>query len=332
MAKSPFQKLKILYIMDYLLRHSDEEHPVSMAQLIKMLEENGIAAERKSIYDDLEALRSYGLDLLQSGAGRASGYYVASRDFELPELKLLVDSVQSSKFITQKKTMSLIGKIEGLASVHQARQLGRQVFVKNRIKTMNESIYYNVDEIHRAIAEDRKLRFHYFEYTVQKQRRLRRDGAWYALSPFALTWDDENYYMVAYDSGEARIKHFRVDKMCDISLQQEARDGKEVYAAMDMGLYARKTFGMFTGSEVEVKLRFENSLVGVVLDRLGRDVMLVPEGEGHFTVRTPVVVSPQFFGWMCGLGTQAKVLEPAQVAAQMRAHVDGIRQLYAENE
>lgn len=170
MARAPFQKLKILYIMDYLLRYSDEYHPVTVAQLIEKLGKRGISAERKSIYDDLEALRTYGLDLVQTGRGRNSGCYVAGRDFELPELKLLVDSVQSSKFITQKKTMSLIKKIEGLASVHQARELNRQVFVKNRIKTMNESIYYNVDEIHRGIAANRKIRFHYFEYNMEKQR------------------------------------------------------------------------------------------------------------------------------------------------------------------
>ena len=268
MARSSFQKLKILYIMEYLLRNTDEGHPVTVARLIAELESHGISAERKSIYDDIESLREYGLDIIQSGAGKGSGYYVASRDFELPELKLLVDSVQSSKFITHKKTLSLIKKIEGLASVYEAQLLRRQVYVKNRIKTMNESIYYNVDEVHRGIAENRKIRFHYFEYTVQKERRFRKDGAWYVMSPFALSWDDENYYLVAFDSAAGVIKHFRVDKMADIEVTEEERDGQEIYAALDMGVYARKTFGMFTGEEVSVQMRFENDLVGVVLDRL----------------------------------------------------------------
>ena len=330
MARSSFQKLKILYVMDYLLRNSDEAHPVTMSQLIAELAGHGISAERKSIYDDIESLREYGLDIIQSGVGKGSGYYVAARDFELPELKLLVDSVQSSKFITHKKTLSLIKKIESLASVYEAQLLRRQVYVKNRIKTMNESIYYNVDEIHRGIAENRKIRFHYFEYTVQKERRFRKDGAWYVMSPFALSWDDENYYLVAYDSAAGVIKHFRVDKMADIEITEEERDGQEIYAALDMGVYARKTFGMFTGEEVSVQMRFENDLVGVVLDRLGRDVMLVPDGDTHFTVRTEIVVSPQFFAWVLGFGKKAKILAPESVVSELREHMEQVRGLYEE--
>ena len=328
MARSSFQKLKILYVRDYLLRHSDEEHPVSVARLVAELENHGISAERKSIYDDIESLRDYGLDIIQTGAGKNSGYYVASRDFELPELKLLVDSVQSSKFITYKKTMSLIKKIESLASIYEAQLLSRQVYVKNRIKTMNESIYYNVDEIHRGIAANRKIKFHYFEYTVRKERRFRKDGAWYVISPYALSWDDENYYLVGYDSDAGIIKHFRVDKMADIDTTEETRDGREIYDALDMGEYARKTFGMFTGEETSVRMRFENDLVGAVIDRLGRDVMLIPDGEYHFTVRTDVLVSPQFFAWVCGFGTRAKILEPGEIAEQMREHIAGIAALY----
>ena len=330
MARSSFQKLKILYVMDFLMRNSDENHPVSVAQLIADLSGHGISAERKSIYDDIESLREYGLDVIQSGTGKSSGYYVASREFELPELKLLVDSVQSSKFITYKKTMSLIKKIENLTSVYDAQTLSRQVYVKNRIKTMNESIYYNVDEIHRGIAANRKIRFHYFEYTVQKERRFRRAGAWYIISPYALSWDDENYYLVGFDSEAGRIKHFRVDKMTDIDVTEEERDGREIYAALDMGEYARKTFGMFTGEETSVQLRFENHLVGAVIDRLGRDVMLIPDGTDHFTVRADVVVSPQFFAWVCGFGNQAKILEPEHVVADMKAHLWKISSLYEE--
>ena len=328
MARSAFQKLKILYVMDYLLKNSDEQHPVTVAQLIAELAARNIAAERKSIYDDIECLREYGLDIIQTGAGKLSGYYVSARDFELPELKLLVDSVQCSKFITHKKTMSLIKKIGSLASVHDAKLLNRQVYVKNRIKTMNESIYYNVDEIHRGIAENKKIRFHYFEYTVQKQRRFRREGAWYVISPFSLGWDDENYYLVGFDSEAEIIKHFRVDKMADIGVTEEPRDGEESYSALDMAVYARKTFGMFTGEETSVKLRFEKDMVGVVLDRLGRDVMLIPDGDEHFTVRTDVVVSPQFFAWVFGFAGKAKILEPEHVVKAMQAQLDKVKEQY----
>ena len=328
MARSAYQKLKPLYIMNYLLQNTDEDHPVTVNQIISYLEAQGISAERKSIYSDIEALQYFGLDIVQAGSGRSCGYYVAHRNFELPELKLLVDSVQSSKFITHRKTATLIRKIERLASVHEAQLLNRQVFVKNRIKTMNESIYYNVDEIHSGISKNKKIRFLYFEYNVQKERQYRRNGEYYVVSPFALTWDDENYYMVAYDSDAAMIKHYRVDKMEKISILEEDRDGLEAYQALDMAVYARKTFGMFTGQEEQVVLRFENHLVGAVLDRLGRDAFIVPDGPDHFTVRADVIVSPQFFAWVFGFGDSARIMGPETVVDKMREQLRSAAALY----
>ena len=328
MARSSYQKLKPLYVMNYLLQSSDEEHPVTVNQIIAHLETHGVSAERKSIYSDIEALQVFGLDIERVDNGNFVGYYVASRSFELPELKLLVDSVQSSKFITHKKTASLIKKIEKLASIHEAQLLNRQVFVKNRIKTMNESIYYNVDEIHNGISTNKKIKFLYFEYTVSKERHYRHGGEYYVVSPFAMTWDDENYYMVAYDSAAQQIKHYRVDKMEKISVVDEERDGLEAYKALDMAVYAKKTFGMFTGDEVSVSMRFENHLVGAVLDRLGREVFIVADGPDHFTVRTDVVVSPQFFAWVLGFGGSAQILGPNQVVDQMREHIASVAKLY----
>lgn len=314
--------------MQFLLRNSDEQHPVTVQQIISDLCSKGIPAERKSVYDDIEDLRRFGLDIISVRHGNFHGYYVGSREFELPEFKLLVDSVQSSKFITHKKTLSLIAKIEGLASVHEAQLLSRQVFVKNRIKTMNESIYYNVDEIHSGIAQNRKIRFRYFDYTVAKERHYRHDGGFYEVSPFALTWDDENYYLLAYDSAAAVIKHFRVDKMVEITVTGVPRDGQQAYEALDMAVYARKVFGMFSGTEAHVRMRFSNQLVGAVLDRLGRDVILIPDGGEHFLVSADVIVSPQFFAWLCGFGTLAQLLGPEDVVRQMRAHVRSIAALY----
>ncbi len=322
------QKLKILYLKDYLLTNSDEQHPVTMKQIISYLETQGIAAERKSIYSDLEALRFYGLDVVQTEAGKNAAYFVASRRFELPELKLLVDSVQSSKFITQRKTGALIRKIETLASVYEAQLLQRQVFVANRIKNMNESIYYNVDEIHSGISRNRKIRFKYFEYTVEKERRYRHDGAFYVVSPFALTWDDENYYMVAYDSSQEQIRHYRVDKMDRISVTDDPRDGVEAFEALDMGIYSRKVFDMFSGEEVRVRMLFDNRMVGAVLDRLGQDAIIIPFDEDHFTVSADIVVSPRFFAWISGFGDLAKILGPEEIVEQMRAHADSVAALY----
>jgi len=328
MARSRYQKLKPLYIMNYLLQNSDEDHLVSVSQLIDHLAAYGISCERKSIYDDIDALRFYGLDIVQTGTGKAAGYYVANRNFELPELKLLVDSVQSSKFITHKKTTTLIQKIETLASIHEAQLLNRQVFVKNRIKTMNESIYYNVDAIHNGISQNRKIQFKYFEYTIEKERHYRKDGAFYVVSPFAMTWDDENYYLVAYDTEAGIIKHYRVDKMTEISTTEEQRDGLEAYQALDMAMYARKVFGMFSGEEESVKMRFEKHLVGAVIDRLGRDVMLVKDGDNHFTVRADVAVSPQFFAWITGFGPSAEIIGPDDVVEKMRQHIHSVAALY----
>lgn len=324
------QKLKPIYIMDYLLHNSDEQHPVTMKQIIGYLESRGIPAERKSVYSDIDALRFYGLDIVQAVNGKTTGYFVGERSFELPELKLLVDSVQSSKFITHTKTGTLIKKIEKLASIHEAQLLQRQVFVANRIKQMNESIYYNVDEIHNGISQNKQIRFKYFMYTVEKKKAYRHDGAFYQVSPFALTWDDENYYMVAFDSESKEIRHYRVDKMDSIQVTDVNREGLDAYKALDMGVYAKKVFGMFTGTEERVTLRFDNDLVGAVLDRLGLDSMIIPDDEEHFTVSADVVVSPQFFAWVFGFGNKVQILGPTDVVERMEKQASSVLALYAQ--
>ena len=332
MPRSSKQKLKLLYVMDFLLRQTDEEHPASLVQLQEHLEANGIAAERKSLYDDFDTLRDYGMDIVCVGHGRGSGYYVTSRDFELPELKLLVDSVQASKFITHKKTAALIRKIERLCSVHEARSLQRQVYVAGRIKTMNESIYYNVDEIHSGISQGQKIRFRYFELDVHKNRHYRRDGAWYVASPYALTWDSENYYLVAFDDDTGSIRHYRVDRMSNITVLNEPCSGREAFRALDMAAYSRKVFGMFSGAEQSVRMRFDAHLAGAVVDRLGSDVMLVPDGDAHFTVTADVVPSPLFYAWLFGFGPRAELLGPEPVVEEMRQQLSEVAALYQSSD
>ena len=324
MARSANQKLKLLIIKDYLLKNSDENHPVTIPQIIEELARFDIKAERKSLYDDLEALRVYGLDIVQS----KGNYYVGQRSFQTPELKLLVDSVQSSKFITQKKTMSLIKKIEELASAFDAQLLERQVYVRNRVKSMNESVYYNVDEIADAINQDRAIQFKYFELMINKQRHIRKDGAWYKVSPFALMWDDENYYMLAWDAEAGSIKHYRVDKMLEITALDQKREGKEAFAKVDMSAYAKKVFGMFTGQDRQVKMRFTNNLAGAVFDRFGTDIMLIPDGEDHFTVTLDLAVSPRFYAWLFGFGTDAEILSPDDVREDASNMAQRIVEMY----
>lgn len=323
MAKSANQKLKLLYLLRFLMQNSDEAHPLSMAQIIDELSQNGISAERKSIYDDIEALRLFGFDIVQL-KGKNGGYYIGERDFELPELKLLVDSVQSSKFITQDKTYKLIKKIESLASIYDGQLLQRQVFVTNRVKSMNESIYYAVDVISDAITKNRKIRYQYFEYTVEKERRLRHGGKFYEISPFSLIWDDENYYMLGWDSEAEKMKHYRVDKMQKVSLSDDEREGVEEFEKFDMSAYSKTVFGMFGGTEQKVKLRFLNRLVGVVLDRFGRETTIIPDGDEHFTVTLSVVVSPQFFGWIFGFGSDVEILSPEDVRKEMKKQAEEI--------
>jgi len=331
MPKSPNQKLKLLYLMRILLQRTDEKHPMTVAEMISALAANDISAERKSIYDDLEALRLFGLDVVQV-KGKNTVYYIGSRDFELPELKLLVDSVQSSKFITEKKTFSLIKKIENLASAYDAQLLQRQVYVRGRVKSMNESVYYNVDEISNAINADRAIRFQYFEYTVNKERRFRKDGELYEVSPFALMWDDENYYLLAWDDEAQMLKHYRVDKMTNISMTDDHRKGKEAFEKIDMSSYSGHIFGMFTGSEEYVKLKFASHLVGAVIDRFGKDIMIFPQGNDHFTVSIPVAVSPQFFAWVFGFGNEVEILSPASVRDAMHQRLYEVTRLYESSE
>jgi predicted DNA-binding transcriptional regulator YafY len=321
MPRSPRQKQKLLLIRQYLEENTDEQHPASTAELIAYLDARGVSAERKSIYDDMETLRDFGLDVVKIRQGNQSGWYLGERDFQLPELRLLVDSIQSSRFLTRKKSLELIGKLEKLTSVHQAKGLRRQVFVKNRIKSMNESIYYLVDELHSAIGEDRRIRFRYFNYNAKGERELRRNGEWYHVSPWALLWDNENYYLVAYDAADYRIKHYRVDKMQRITLTDQPRLGREHVEAFDMANYAKSVFGMFGGEETAVTLEGENRMVGVLIDRFGKDILLVPSDENHFEAKVNVAVSAQFFGWIMALGDGIRITGPGPVVQKMKAEI-----------
>ncbi len=327
MPKSSNQKLKLLYLMKILQEKTDEQHALSVPALIAELGRYDIKAERKSIYDDLEALRFFGLDI-ESVRSKTTGYYLASKIFELPELKLLVDSVQSSKFITHKKSMQLIRKIESLCSIYEGQSLQRQVYVANRIKTMNESIYYNVDSIHNGISDNKKISFQYFEYSVTKEKVLKRNGAHYLISPYALTWDDENYYMIGYDADAGMIKHYRVDKMMDIQITEEKRDGQQYFQDLDIAVYSKKLFSMFSGEEETVRIEFDNRLIGVVIDRFGKDVIVVKSDDAHFVISVSVAVSQQFLAWVASFGDEAKILSPESIVDKMKQLMQSVQSMY----
>ncbi len=317
MAKSAGQKLKLLYIVRLLSENTDEEHPASTAEIISYLEANGIHSERKSIYDDIAKLCEFGYDIVQVHSRLGGGYYMAGREFELAELKLLVDAVQSSRFITTKKSRSLIKKLEHLAGKYDAGKLQRQVYVAGRIKTENESIYYSIDNIHRAIQEDRQISFQYLDWNLKKQL-VCRDGKLRQASPWALIWREENYYLAAFDQSDGVLKHYRVDKMGQVKVLDLPRQGLAQFEKTDPAVYANLTFGMFAGQEETVTLQFPNRLAGVVLDRFGREAQIRPMADGSFRLRARVALSGQFFGWLAGIGKEAVVVAPENVREQYR--------------
>ena len=330
MAKGSNQKLKMLYLTKIFLEETDDQHALTMPQLIEKLNACGVNADRKTIYQDLDELRTFGLDIISEKEGRKWHYYIGARDFELPELKLLVDSVQSAKFITDRKSSELIRKIESLASKYDAKKLQRQVFIRGRVKTMNESIYYNVDRLHEAIATDSQIRFRYFQWNLNKEMELKREGEWYQSSPWGLMWDDENYYMIAYNSEDGKLRHYRVDMMLNISLVDDRREGKQEFRKFDLPHYSRSLFGMFGGEEKKVTLEAENEKIGIMIDRFGKDIIVAPVDDEHFSITVNVAISKQFLGWIIALGDGVRITGPADVVELMKAEAKRLASQYLE--
>lgn len=318
MAKRENQKAKLLALVEIFKHKTDEEHPLTLAEISSHLSAYGISAERKSLYDDMETLRTFGYDII-SVKRKTTGYYLGSRRFELAELKLLADAVESSRFITVKKSDELIGKLSGEVSEYEADTLRREVHIAGRVKTMNESIYYNVDLIHTAIREDKKIRFLYFNWNEKKEKVFRHGSAYYEISPFALTWDDENYYLIAYDSASDSVRHYRVDKMSRLSVSETARDGKERFEKFDLADYTYSVFGMYGGEREDVTLLVANELAGVIIDRFGTSLTFFPAEDGFFTVHVRIAVSPTFLAWVLGFGSRMRVISPDSVKEKIIA-------------
>ena len=320
--KGENQKLKMLYLVQLFSRETDDTHKLTMPEIISKLAADGVNADRKTLYQDFDELRRFGFDIISEKEGRNYYYYLGSRDFELPELKLLVDSVQSAKFITDKKSGQLIKKLESLVSKYEGSQLHRQVIIAGRVKTMNESIYYNVDKIHTAIGADRQIRFQYFNWNLKKEMEPRYGGRWYQLSPWALMWDDENYYLVAYDSKHEVIIHYRVDKMTQIRVLDEKREGHEEFRQFNIAHYTNTLFGMYAGDETKVTLEAENRLVSVFIDRFGKDIIIAPVDDDHFRTTVTVAVSKQFFGWIMAINGDVRIVAPDSVVRQIREEIE----------
>ena len=327
MPQTEGQRIKLLALYEILSRKSDEAHPLSMSDIIVHLSAYGVRAERKALYNDIEALRTLGYDVI-TVKSKTTGYYLGSRRYELSELKLLADAVACARFITEKKSAALIGKLAEEASDYDGAKLRRQVHNRSRVKTMNESVYYSIDLIHTAIMEDKKILFHYFRWNEKKEKVLRRDGALYSVSPIALSWDDENYYLIGYDHDAEGIRHYRVDKMLHLSVSKEKREQKDSYKSFDLAAYTDTVFGMYGGDTENVTLRVHNSLAGVVFDRFGHDVTPVHRSDESFLIHVRVAVSPNFLSWVMGFGEKMKVESPSRVAEQVKALAEEVLLTY----
>ncbi|MCR4788221.1 MAG: WYL domain-containing protein [Lachnospiraceae bacterium] len=333
MPKEAKQKAKLLYIWEALLKYTDENNCMSSQQLIDYLAERDITVERKTIFSDIATLKDFGADIVLSRSKDRKGYYVASRDFELPELKVITEAILSSRYITAKKSKELISKLESLVGPSERKQLDREVFVSGRVKSENESIYYNVDILHNAILDNRQITFNYLEWTVEKELALRHGGKLYRVSPWALTVKDENYYLVAYDESYSEIRHYRVDKMKNIKeIGRSKRKGLEEFERFDVGRYTTQNFGMFRGQMDVVAISLPEDKIGIFFDRFGKDIDVRKLPDNRVSVRVSVYVSNQFFGWLTGLGEGFTITMPQDVKTQYVDFLRSIVSTYSEKE
>ena len=317
MAKGVNQKLKLLYIAKILEEESSEKEPITTKRLIELLRGHGVEAERKSIYDDIEKLENFGYDIIHVDNRNGGGYYMGTRAFEMAELKLLVDAVQSSRFITEKKSAQLIKKLEKLTGRKEASLLQRQVYVAGKVKAYNESILYYIDTIYSAMHENQKITFRYLAYDRHKKQKPRHDGRVYEVSPWYLIWNDENYYLLAYDGDKEMIRHYRVDKMERVTAISQARAGKEAFDAIDIAKYSDLAFGMYNGREETVVLEYKPELLDVVIDRFGVDTPVLDKGD-VLRSRVHVMLSNPFYGWVAGLGGDVKIVEPVEAVQEYK--------------
>lgn len=323
------QKQKLLYLQRILLEQTDENHKLSGPELIEQLALYGISAERKTIYDDIDALADAGLDICTERSGHSNVYYVASRLFQEEELFVLADAVASSKFLTQKKSNELIKKLQSLTSKYHAQHLRRTIYVGNRAKTYNETIYYTTDSIHHAIFTDRQISFKYSEYDLTKKQRFRHGGEIYTVSPYYLIWENECYYLVCYCNKHDKICRYRVDRMANVEVTKQKR--REL--TMDEESLAktlRATYNMYGGTNASVVLEMSNKLINVIIDRFGDSVHPNPIADDRFTVRVDCAISPTFWGWLFQFGDDAKVLSPEWVVEEGKKVLRSIMRAYQE--
>ncbi len=328
MAKSENQKQKILYVLKILFEESDVDHPLSSTKLIERLESYGISVERKSLYSDIRELKEFGFDIELNDSKRGGGYYLAATEFELAEVKILIDMVQSSRFLSINQSRDLIAKLEGLVGKYGRKELHRDVYIIDRVKSDNKKVFYYVDEISSAITENKSITFRYLRYTLEGKKEFRHEGREYMVSPYFLTWNNENYYLIGYDETREDVRHYRIDRMDGLSIREENRKGASHFEKFNIAEYTNMSFGMFGGEKCRVKIEMPLYLLDTAIDRFGREASYRKAGDESFTVSANVVPSNQFFGWITGLGSGVKIASPSSLVEQYRAYLDKLRGQY----
>lgn len=329
MPKSANQKLKLLYILKLFKEKTDENHYVTMNDIVEYLAEKEISAERKAIYRDIEALNEFGYDIKGEKIGTGYKYHLASREFELFELKLLVDAVQSSRALTEEKSRELIKKLEAFTSDYNAAKIHKSVIVKNRVKTINEKVYYAMDAVDEAISKNKAIRFEYRRWSVKKELVPKKNAIKENISPWALIWDSDNYYMLGYDPAAQGFKHYRLDKMFNVTIESERdREGRELFEGIDLAAYSNEHFSMYGGEICTVKLECKNTTANFIIDKFGTDISLVPKDDEWFTVNVDVVPSKMFYGWVFSFGEDIRIISPKGVRKEMRERLKPVAKLY----
>ena len=329
MPKSQMQKTKLIVLSEYFKKYTDEEHGVSVEDIISYMNSNGISCERKSVYSDIEALQSIGYDIVKEKSERKTVYFLANRDFETAEIKMFADIIQSSRFITPKKSEELIGKIQSLCSVHEAKLMSRQVLITGRAKAVNETIYINIDKIHTCLNSSSAISFKYFYYNHEKKKCYRKES--YEAVPLALIWNNDNYYLAAFDRVEKKKKHYRVDRMEKVEMAGvRSEEEEKIFREFDSTKYSKRVFDMLSGEEERVRLSFPERFVGAMFDRFGLDIAITKEKNERYSMSVSLELSPAFFAWLSTFEGEVMISEPESARHAYLEHIEKIRKQYCE--
>lgn len=327
--KSESKKLIPVYLEQLFLERTDKNHYVRMPEILEYLEDKGIYADRRTIYSAISLLGLTGFDI--EGVQEKGGYkyHLAQRKFNTNELKVMIDSIASSKYLTERKSKELINKIKSLGTKYDSEMLNRGVLVGNRIKSMNDSVLKNLDVIYYAIANNRQITFQYTKWNaLEKKLEPSKKGVLYQVSPFAITLNDNSYYVVCHYNDSKALYHFRVDKMIAIQVSENERSGIELFRSFDVSEYQKKTFGMFSGKEQTVRIQCTKNLAGVFIDRFGTDVIIRPDYDcgdsNHVRITIDVNTSPQFYAWIFSLGKDVKILAPESVIDEFKKQMESV--------